>query len=356
METAMNRTRNEVTYTQSNPLFGMSLSRSDLYSVQSDDLKRSRPRKLQCFHVIVIYLILQTVLNAFLLYKVFTLEASLARPRSEGQTSNDGSHGYENFQSLIQNNSQETKTLRHHLWTLESQIKGLCGEEGQLDKLKTDLSLLNATTHNLEGKLTVISLKPGPPGPPGTNGHPGNRGEKGSKGDHGDNGLPGPKGERGDKGEQGEPGPRGLPGDQGPGAKGEKGDPGIPGPRGPSGYNGTQGLPGPPGTKGEKGEMGSELTVRLVPGKNQGRVEVKHNNVWGTVCDDRFDRLDGLVICKMLGFQTVHSTFTADPGSGKIWLDELRCTGAEDDIFDCPRGQIGVNDCNHNEDAGLHCV
>ncbi|XP_039879466.1 scavenger receptor class A member 5-like isoform X1 [Simochromis diagramma] len=151
-------------------------------------------------------------------------------------------------------------------------------------------------------------------------------------GDHGDNGLPGPKGERGDKGEQGEPGPRGPPGDQGPGAKGEKGDPGSPGPRGPSGYNGTQGLPGPPGTKGEKGEMETELTVRLVPGKNQGRVEVKHNNIWGTVCDDRFDRLDGLVICKMLGFQTVHSTFIAAPGSGKIWLDELRCTGAEDNL------------------------
>lgn len=32
----MNRTRNEVTYTQSNPLFDMSLSRSDLYSLQPD--------------------------------------------------------------------------------------------------------------------------------------------------------------------------------------------------------------------------------------------------------------------------------------------------------------------------------
>uniref|UniRef100_A0A669EH69 SRCR domain-containing protein n=1 Tax=Oreochromis niloticus TaxID=8128 RepID=A0A669EH69_ORENI len=330
METAMNRTRNEVTYTQSNPLFDMSLSRSDLYSVQSDDLKRSRPRKLQCFHVIVIYLVLQTVLNAFLLYKG---TASLARPRSEGQTSNDGSHGYENFQSLIQNNSQETKTLRHHLWTLESQIKGLCGEEGQLDKLKTDLSLLNATTHNLEGKLTVISLKPGLciclcthqqhlkiTIVVFTNA-----------------------------------GPRGLPGDQGPGAKGEKGDPGIPG-KVPGFWLNSLHNNKNPLLILVTSTLSTTVTVRLVPGKNQGRVEVKHNNVWGTVCDDRFDRLDGLVICKMLGFQTVHSTFTADPGSGKIWLDELRCTGAEDDIFDCPRGQIGVNDCNHNEDAGLHCV
>ncbi|XP_035770536.1 macrophage receptor MARCO [Neolamprologus brichardi] len=286
METAMNRTRNEVTYTQSNPLFDMSLSRSDLYSLQPDDLKSSRPRKLRCFHVIVIYLILQTVLNAFLLYKVFTLEASLARPRSEEQTSNDGSHGYESFQTLIQNNSQQTKNLRHHLWTLESQLAVPEQTEVQAQGTET------------QGRPT---LQQGPDRV---------RGAKQplkaplcEEGDHGDNGLPGPKGERGDKGEQGEPGPRGPPGDQGPGAKGEKGDPGSAGPTGPSGYNGTQGLPGPPGTKGEKGEMGTE--------------------------------------CKW---------------SGKIWLDELRCTGAEENIFDCPQGQIGVNDCNHNEDAGLHCL
>ncbi|XP_030580307.1 macrophage receptor MARCO [Archocentrus centrarchus] len=401
METSVDRTRNQVEYTQSNPLFDMSLSRTDLYSFQPDDLKPVRPRKKWCFKVIVIYLILQTALNAFLLYKVFTLEALLHNPTSEKLTSNHISLDDQNFHTVIQNNSQETKNLRGHLWALESQVKSLCGDEGQLERLRTGLSLLNTTTHSLEGKLTAISLKPGPPGTNGQPGHPGSPGEKGSKGDRGNTGFPGPKGERGVKGEQGEAGPagqsgpRGPPGDQGPGAKGDKGEPGTPGlpgekgetgvaglkgspgvpglrgmiglkgdtgsigPRGlpgPSGYNGTQGPPGPPGAKGEKGALGRELTVRLVPGKNRGRVEVKHNNIWGTVCDDRFDTLDGLVICKMLGFQAVQSTYTASPGSGTILLDELRCTGAEDDIFDCPHSQIGVNDCNHNEDVGVQCI
>ncbi|MED6272271.1 hypothetical protein CHARACLAT_028571, partial [Characodon lateralis] len=85
------------------------------------------------------------------------------------------------------------------------------------------------------------------------------------------------------------------------------------GARGPIGFNGTQGPPGLQGLKGEKGETVKQLNVRLEPGKNRGRVEVMYNNVWGTICDDSFGTLEGTVICKMLGFKSVVSTFTATP-------------------------------------------
>nr|QIJ58484.1 macrophage receptor [Nibea albiflora] len=425
MKTTVDHTNNRVSYTQSNPLFDMSLSRSDLYDFQPEELKPARPRRQWCLNVIIVYLVLQTGLNAFLIYKVFTLNSSPSAVGVQKQTSNHIPQGGEpsgddNLQTLVRNNSEETKTLRGHLWTLGSLVKNLCGEEGQLGRMRSDLMMLNTSTQNLKDKLTNISLKQGPsgppgpsgpsgpsgpPGPPGKNGlsgQPGTPGERGLKGDSGVVGSQGPKGDtglNGQPGQSGAPGPRGPPGpagpagDQGPGAKGEKGAPGFPGLRGPKGdpgssgqkgSSGPQGTPGlqgrkgdsgppgargaigPPGVKGAQGPAGlpgakgergeQELSVRLVPPGSRGRVEVKVNGAWGTVCDDSFDTLDGKVICRMLGFQTATDTFTAPAGTGKIWLDDLRCTGTESDIMNCTHAGVGVNNCQHSEDVGVQCA
>ena len=49
---------------------------------------------------------------------------------------------------------------------------------------------------------------------------------------------------------------------------------------------------------------GQQLNVRLRgQGSNsvRGRVEIYHNNTWGTICDDSFDQNAAKVVCKMLG-------------------------------------------------------
>jgi len=46
------------------------------------------------------------------------------------------------------------------------------------------------------------------------------------------------------------------------------------------------------------------LSVRLADGTNsQGRLEVLHNGVWGTVCGDYFSDDAARVVCKMLGIR-----------------------------------------------------
>ena len=37
----------------------------------------------------------------------------------------------------------------------------------------------------------------------------------------------------------------------------------------------------------------------------EGTIHLKHNNVWGSVCDDAFDVNDAKVVCRMLGYHTV---------------------------------------------------
>ena len=50
---------------------------------------------------------------------------------------------------------------------------------------------------------------------------------------------------------------------------------------------------------------GQAIPVRLNAGKamSEGRLEVWHNNTWGTVCDDRFNDAACVVVCRQLGFR-----------------------------------------------------
>ena len=90
----------------------------------------------------------------------------------------------------------------------------------------------------------------------------------------------------------------------------------------------------------------------------QGRVEVCYNNIWGTVCDDGWSRNDGIVACRQLGLSFVRVVSSAyfGRGIGRIWLDDVTCTGSESRLVNCRHRGFGVHNCGHSEDAGVVCA
>lgn len=100
--------------------------------------------------------------------------------------------------------------------------------------------------------------------------------------------------------------------------------------------------------------------MRLAGGPDRcaGRVELWKNGAWGTVCDDGWDLRDGHVVCGQLGCgYAINVTGQGDwfpPGSGPIHLDELSCTGREENLWECP-ARWQDTDCGHKEDAGVVC-
>ncbi|XP_075867343.1 scavenger receptor cysteine-rich domain-containing protein DMBT1-like isoform X2 [Nelusetta ayraudi] len=100
--------------------------------------------------------------------------------------------------------------------------------------------------------------------------------------------------------------------------------------------------------------------VRLARGPDRcaGRVELWKNGAWGTVCDDEWDVRDAHVVCGQLGcgygINVTGQGGSFPPGSGPIHLDELNCTGWEENLWECP-SQGRQTDCGHKEDAGVVC-
>ncbi|XP_078535235.1 scavenger receptor cysteine-rich domain-containing group B protein-like isoform X3 [Lissotriton helveticus] len=106
---------------------------------------------------------------------------------------------------------------------------------------------------------------------------------------------------------------------------------------------------------------GGADTIRLVNSGDacRGRVEIKHENRWGTVCDNDWDLKDAEVVCRQLNCGSASRAETRNElflnGVFPVWMSDVKCTGAEKSLFDCPGPSWGINSCSWRSDGGVQC-
>uniref|UniRef100_A0A3B5QGI6 SRCR domain-containing protein n=1 Tax=Xiphophorus maculatus TaxID=8083 RepID=A0A3B5QGI6_XIPMA len=101
-------------------------------------------------------------------------------------------------------------------------------------------------------------------------------------------------------------------------------------------------------------------SVRLVQGTNRcsGRLEVKTNQSWSSVCEKDFDLQDAEVVCREIGCgpPSVHQGALYGEAEAPVGSREFLCEGSESALLNCSsRKSSGRNSCSPGQAVGLTC-
>ncbi|CAI5666051.1 unnamed protein product [Oreochromis niloticus] len=100
-------------------------------------------------------------------------------------------------------------------------------------------------------------------------------------------------------------------------------------------------------------------SVRLLNGSSlcSGRLEVKSNQSWSSVCEADFDQQDAEVVCRQLGCGPPLGLQGALYGEveAPVWSKEFQCGGHESALLDCRSSGSARNSCSPGKAVGLTC-
>uniref|UniRef100_A0A7N6F855 SRCR domain-containing protein n=1 Tax=Anabas testudineus TaxID=64144 RepID=A0A7N6F855_ANATE len=100
-------------------------------------------------------------------------------------------------------------------------------------------------------------------------------------------------------------------------------------------------------------------SVRLVNGTSlcSGRLQVKSNQSWSSVCEGDFDRQDAEVVCRELGCGTpsIFQGGLYGEGEAPVWDKNFHCKGNESALLDCGSSGSARETCSPGEAVGLTC-
>ncbi|XP_011409399.1 PREDICTED: neurotrypsin-like, partial [Amphimedon queenslandica] len=105
-----------------------------------------------------------------------------------------------------------------------------------------------------------------------------------------------------------------------------------------------------------------EGAVRITDGliENEGRLEVCVDGVWGSVCDDGWDKTDAHVACQQLGFSELEpeAYFGSKFGVsiGPIVYSNIKCGGWETSLDECAKTNYVNFTCPGDRIAGAFCL
>ena len=98
--------------------------------------------------------------------------------------------------------------------------------------------------------------------------------------------------------------------------------------------------------------------LKIVGGGTSGRLQIHDGADWKGICNDEWDKTNqdnAGVACRQLGYRAGSAIESFTVLDMNFLLDDVRCTGHEDNLLDCQHAGSGVHNCGILEHVGVTC-